>query len=258
MSKNKTLKIGVQFQTHDVAPAAYEGFVRQALLLGVNSVFFWDHLVPFTGCEGDVAWETWALMGSLAHLFRDSEATLGVLVSPLSIREPAVLARSASTVAQLGNGKVILGVGAGGFELDDNLTDGPKDLTSRMQLFRRRLTVLRSEVTRLNSLLGTDISMWVGGGGENVTIPAAISFADGWNGFGPSADFEKKVAKLLGSELELSVLLTPVTIENCLDEYYSLGARHVIRSLRPTSDRSFDLSLITQMLSERDQIMGSL
>lgn len=258
MSKNQRLKIGVQFQTHNVAPVAYEGFVRQALILGVDSVFFWDHLVPFTGSEGDVAWETWALMGSLAHLFRDSEAILGVLVSPLSIREPAVLARSAATVAQLGNGKVILGVGAGGFEHDDNLTDAPKDKSSRMNLFKRRLTVLRSEVERLNSLLGTAISIWVGGGGENVTIPVAISFADGWNGFGPSTDFEKKVAKLLGSDLELSVLLTPAMTENRLDEYYSLGSRHVIRSLRPNPEHSFDLSLIVQMLSERDQIMGSL
>lgn len=258
MSRGEPLKIGVQFQTHNVAPSAYEDFVQQALMLGVDSVFLWDHLVPFTGNEGDIAWETWALMGSLAHLFRDNEAMLGVLVSPLSIREPAVLARSAATVAQLGNGKVILGVGAGGFEYDDDLTDAPKEMFSRMKLFKRRLAVLRSEVTRLNSLLNTGISIWVGGGGEIVTIPAAISFADGWNGFGPSTDFADKILKFSGIDMELSVLLTPAVSENFLAAYYSLGARHVIRSLRPTPDNSFDLSVIATMLSERDQIMDSL
>lgn len=258
MSNSELLKIGVQLQTHVVAPRRYVEVVHEALNLGVDSVFLWDHLVPFTGKEGDVAWETWSLLGSVAHLFQAQNTSLGVLVSPLSIREPAVIARSAATIAQLGNGSFVLGVGAGGFELDDNLTDAPHDVASRMKLFARRLRMLRSEITRLNGCLGTNISLWVGGGGERVTIPSARLFADGWSGFGPPADFAVKAQMFSGQELELSVLLTPLSISNDLNQYFAAGARHVVRSLRPTSQQTFDLAPIVQMLSERDQFMGSL
>ena len=67
MSNSELLKIGVQLQTHVVAPRRYVEVVHEALNLGVDSVFLWDHLVPFTGKEGDVAWETWSLLGSVAR-----------------------------------------------------------------------------------------------------------------------------------------------------------------------------------------------
>jgi alkanesulfonate monooxygenase SsuD/methylene tetrahydromethanopterin reductase-like flavin-dependent oxidoreductase (luciferase family) len=258
MSKKEFLKIGVQFQTHVVAPRDYVNVTQQALDFGVDSVFLWDHLVPFNGKEGDVAWESWSLLGSVAHLFRDRVESLGVLVSPLSIREPAVLARSAATIAQLGNGAFILGVGAGGFIWDDILTDAPQNTASRMKLFIHRLRILREEVTRMNEVLGIRISIWVGGGGERVTIPSALQYADGWSGFGPPADFAHKAQMFSGRDIELSVLLTPMSIDNDLDHYFDAGARHVIRSLRPNSQQSFDFAPIIQLLSERDQFMGSL
>lgn len=258
MSKKEFLKIGVQFQTHVVAPRDYVNVTQQALDFGVDSVFLWDHLVPFNGKEGDVAWESWSLLGSVAHLFRDRVESLGVLVAPLSIREPAVIARSAATIAQLANGSFILGVGAGGFVLDDDLTDAPQVTSSRMKLFVQRLQALRQEVTRLNELLGIHVSLWVGGGGERVTIPSALQWADGWSGFGPPTDFERKAQFFSGRDVELSVLLTPMSISNDLDQYFAAGARHVIRSLRPNSQQSFDLAPISQLLSERDQFVGSL
>ena len=258
MSNNSALKIGVQLQTHEVAPPEYFKIVKSALSIGVDSVFLWDHLVPFTGKQDDVAWDTWSLLGSVAPLFNGRVNQLGVLVSPLSIREPAVLARSAATIALLGNGSFILGVGAGGFDHDDRLTDAPKDLVSRMKLFDRRLQVLCLEVGRLNAQLGTDISIWVGGSGERVTIPLAMKYADGWNGFGPPSDFAAKAVHLIQHDLELSVLLTPLDLENDLGKYFEAGARHVIRSLRPNQDMTFDLEIISAMISERDRMMGSL
>jgi hypothetical protein len=86
MSNQRLLKIGVQLQTHEVAPPMYLEVVQGALDIGVDSVFLWDHLVPFTGKQDDVAWDTWSLLGSVAPLFRFRENQLGVLASPLSIR----------------------------------------------------------------------------------------------------------------------------------------------------------------------------
>ncbi len=258
MSSHQILKIGVQLQTHVVPPTAYSSVVEEALKLGVDSVFLWDHLVPFTGQENDIAWDTVTLLGSLASLFRDRGQLLGVLVSPLSIREPAALARSAATIALLGNGTFILGVGSGGFVHDDNLTDAPKDLSTRMKLFSRRLAFLRDEVSRMNEECGTNILIWVGGSGEGVTIPSAITYADGWSGFGPPTEFARKVKYFMGTNLDISVLLTKNDLNHDLQAYFDAGAHHVIRSLRPSGENAFDLSPISQMLSERAQLIGSL
>lgn len=258
MSKYGSIKIGVQFQTHVVSPAAYRGLIVDALDLGVDSVFLWDHLVPFTGKEGDISWDAWTLLGSLAESFQGREQKLGVLVSPLSLREPAVLARSAATIALLGNGNFVLGVGSGGYVHDDNLTDAPKDSSSRMKLFSRRLKFLRDEVQRVNSKCGTHVKIWVGGSGEKVTIPSAVKFADGWSGFGPPTEFINKAKYVAESNIEISVLLTPNDLTNDLQAYVDAGADHVIRSLRPSGVNAFDLTPISQMLSERAQLIGSL
>jgi alkanesulfonate monooxygenase SsuD/methylene tetrahydromethanopterin reductase-like flavin-dependent oxidoreductase (luciferase family) len=258
MSKYGSLKIGVQFQTHVVSPTAFRELVGDALDLGVDSVFLWDHLVPFTGIEGQVSWDTWTLLGSFAEVFRGREKVLGVLVSPLSIREPAMLARSAATIALLGNGTFVLGVGSGGYVHDDNLTDAPKDSASRMNLFARRLKFLREEVSRLNALFGTNVKLWVGGSGERVTIPSAVKYADGWSGFGPPTEFANKAKHVAENNLEISVLLTPNDLPNDLQAYVDAGADLVIRSLRPSEENTFDLAPIAQMLSERAQLIGSL
>jgi alkanesulfonate monooxygenase SsuD/methylene tetrahydromethanopterin reductase-like flavin-dependent oxidoreductase (luciferase family) len=258
MSKYESLKIGVQFQTHVVSPTAFRELVADALDLGVDSVFLWDHLVPFTGSEEQVSWDTWTLLGSFAEVFRGREQVLGVLVSPLSIREPAMLARSAVTIALLGNGTFVLGVGSGGYVHDDNLTDAPKDSASRMNLFTRRLKFLREEVSRLNTLFGTNVKLWVGGSGERVTIPSAVKYADGWSGFGPPTEFANKAKQVAESNLEISVLLTPNDLANDLPAYVDAGADQVIRSLRPSAKNTFDLAPIAQMLSERAQLIASL
>jgi hypothetical protein len=67
-----------------------------------------------------------------------------------------------------------------------------------------------------------------------------------------------KAGKLTQHDLELSVLLTPKDLKNDLVQYFEAGARHVIRSLRPNQDSTFDLEIISAMISERDLMMGSL
>ena len=54
------------------------------------------------------------------------------------------------------------------------------------------------------------------------------------------------------------MLLTPNDLANDLQAYVDAGADQVIRSLRPSVEKTFDLSPIAQMLSERAQLIGSL
>ncbi|GDX27488.1 LLM class F420-dependent oxidoreductase [Actinomycetes bacterium] len=260
MASKAQIKIGVQFQTHGVDAPQFEKSARDAVALGVDSVFLWDHLVPFTGEKDETAWDSWVLIGALARELRTSSVALGVLVSPLTFRSPIILARCAVTAARLGNGEFILGVGAGGFIHDDELMNIKMSLKERMFSFANQLAVLRREIDIQNETFCTRVKIWVGGDGKNVTIPGAVHHADGWSGFGPPARFEsrRQVVDQLrlksahpDSEFEISVLLTRQDERILINDFAEVGALHLIRSLRPSPDGTFDLQPIQDLLSQR-------
>jgi len=251
------MRIGVQFQTHGVAPRHFGDAAAQAVTMGVDSIFLWDHLVPFTGTAEDSAWESWSLLGSLASRVRHSDTTLGILVSPLTFRRPAILARAAATVAALGNGRFILGVGVGGFDLDDTLAQSEMTSSERLMRFTQGLRLVVDQVRDQERRHGLDIKVWVGGDGPRVTIPAAAALADGWSGFGPPDRFAKgrELFDALVSQHgrrsgERSVLLTPSDEPLDVAAYRHAGADHVVRSLRPEANGTFDLSPIATLLSQ--------
>ncbi len=264
------MKIGVQFQTHGVAPKNFHSATERALALGVDSVFVWDHLVPFTGTAADSAWESWSLLGSMAPVFRQSAATLGILVSPLTFRRPAILVRAAATVAALGNGRFILGVGSGGFDLDDGLAETEMTTAERLSRFTQGLQRVVEFGHEQERRHGVEIRIWVGGDGPRVTIPAAAALADGWNGLGPLERFQEAQAVLTRTlnrrteeprstrqvAYERSVLLTPLDEPIDVSLYRQAGADHVIRSLRPEPNGTFDLTPIVTLLTQRANLTG--
>jgi alkanesulfonate monooxygenase SsuD/methylene tetrahydromethanopterin reductase-like flavin-dependent oxidoreductase (luciferase family) len=260
MGFKANIKIGVQFQTHGVDAPQFEKSARDAVALGVDSVFLWDHLVPFTGEADETAWDSWVLIGALAKELRASLVTLGVLVSPLTFRSPVILARCAVTAARLGNGEFILGVGAGGFVHDDELMNMKMSVKDRMIHFANQLAVLRREIDIQNERFSTQVKIWVGGDGKNVTIPEAVHYGDGWSGFGPPARFASRrqvvdhfrsMSSHPDNDFIVSVLLTRQDEPIRIDDFAEVGAHHLIRSLRPSLDGTFDLQPIRDLLSQR-------
>lgn len=248
------MKIGVQFQTHGVEPSRFVSVARSAAEMGVDGVFLWDHMVPFVGSSDDSAWETWTLLGAMASVASEFRVEMGVLVSPLTFRHPAVLARAAATVARLSGGGFVLGVGAGGFVHDDRLFGDRRSTPERMAHFRERLESLRRAVDDQNRRHGTSVRIWVGGDGVRVTVPAAARWADGWSGFAPVERWRHRKALLDGSTdgrpMETSVLLTPLDDVADVRAWRSAGADWIIRSLRPDLHGDFDLDPIRVLLGD--------
>ena len=93
--------------------------VRWAEKLGVDTVWVADHFVdPY---RPDEDWfEAWSLLGAIAASTRTIK--LGPLVSSVTLRNPALLARAAMTVDHISDGRLKLGVGAGGAPLDHSMT----------------------------------------------------------------------------------------------------------------------------------------
>ena len=91
-----------------VALAAEEaGFTGLALM---------DHLIqiPQVGRAWDPIPEPWVTLGLLAG--RTSRLRLGTLVSPVTLHEPGVLAKSVATLDALSGGRAFCGLGAGWWE----------------------------------------------------------------------------------------------------------------------------------------------
>lgn len=84
---------------------------RTAEEAGFESFFRSDHYASFPGGAGKPTTDAWT---TLAGLARDTTSiTLGALVSPVGFRHPGNLAKIVSTVADMSNGRVELGLGAG-------------------------------------------------------------------------------------------------------------------------------------------------
>ena len=69
-----------------------------------------DHYLSLTD-PGRVATDAWTLIGALAA--RTSKLRLGTLVSPVTFRHPAVVAKAAATADQISGGRIEVGMGAG-------------------------------------------------------------------------------------------------------------------------------------------------
>ena len=80
---------------------------------GVEALFRSDHYVSGFD-ENRPALDAWATIAGLAAV--TSRLELGTLVSPVTFRHPAVLARSAATADEISGGRVTLGMGAGWME----------------------------------------------------------------------------------------------------------------------------------------------
>ena len=90
--------------------------------MGFTGLWMADHFVnPYVQ---DQDWfESWTLLGAIAeatHTIR-----LGPMVSSLTLRNPALLARAAMTLDHVSGGRFDLAMGAGGAPLDHSMTGTP-------------------------------------------------------------------------------------------------------------------------------------
>lgn len=155
------------------------------------------------------AYDAFAVMAGLA---RDTESIeLVVLVSPITFRHPAVLAKNTATIQEMAGGRFKLGVGTGWFEKEHAKfgIDFP-DIDTRFEMTDEALSYLRAAFSDPPvdfsgvhySFEAFDIqprprlNLVVGGTGKVKTPVLAGKHADEFNAYpAPPAVYEEKVAR---------------------------------------------------------------
>ncbi len=79
---------------------------------GFDTLWTWDHLRPESVNRAAPPPECWTVLSALAEV--TTRINLGPLVLNVANRHPGVLANMAATLQQVSNGRLMLGMGAGG------------------------------------------------------------------------------------------------------------------------------------------------
>ena len=115
--------------------------------LGFEGLFRSDHYFSAAGDGGKGSTDAWTLLAGLAA--RTERIRLGTLVSPVTFREPAVLAKSAVTVDHISGGRVEIGIGAGWWE-EEHTQHGFAfdDVNGRWERFEEQVEIIHGLLTQ--------------------------------------------------------------------------------------------------------------
>lgn len=188
---------------------------QQVEAQGLDSLWRSDHFFSWmTKGERD-SLECWTSLTELATRVR--RIRFGPLVSPMTFRHPALLARMAAAVDQLSNGRLVLGVGAGWNELEHAAYGIPlPPLKERMDRLEEGIKVIKALWTggpvslpgeyyplkdatlRPVPVQRPGPPLLIGGDGEQRLLRIVAQFADEWNGHPRSPEIFAHKRRRLG------------------------------------------------------------
>lgn len=175
------LRVSIEVPVHGVTFAQVRELALAAEAAGLDGVWVPDHLVPLAA-GGRPPLECWTLVAALATA--TTKLRVGPLVLVLPLRDGAVLALQAHTLAAAAPGRLVLGVGLGGF----TYRRAAAVLGITTATLAARGAALEETVAALRSALGDGgdggaapaAPVWVGGR-SRAALQVAARAADGWN-----------------------------------------------------------------------------
>jgi F420-dependent oxidoreductase-like protein len=182
---------------------------------GFDSLWVMDHLfqIPGIGAVDEPMFEAYTLLGGLAA--RTTRARLGAMVTGVTYRNPALLAKEVTALDVLSGGRAVLGIGAAWFEAEHKgLGFEFPPLAERFERLEEALKICRSMFTedapsfegrfyrisgamnRPRPVQAGGPPILVGGGGERRTLRLVAEYADACNIFGDAATVAHKLEVL--------------------------------------------------------------
>lgn len=180
---------------------------------GWGGIWIADHFMPNQKDPRGPYKEAWTTLTAIAA--RVPRVRIGVLVSGITYRQPAVLAKMAAQVDIISGGRLVLGLGAA-WQENDHFRYGIPFYTvgerlGRLEeacqvirsLFENDKTTFEGRYYQLQEaplcpkpLQRPRPPVLIGGGGEEVTLRIAAQWADEWNALGTPEELKRKMAVL--------------------------------------------------------------
>lgn len=234
---------------------------RAAEQCGFDSVWVMDHFwqLPMLGPTDLEMLESYTTLGALATV--TEQVRLGTLVTGVTYRNPAHLAKIVTTLDVISGGRAICGIGAAWFEPEHEGLgfDFPR-LKIRFEMLEEALVILRGMfrgerptfagehfrvVDALNSPLPVQAGgppLLVGGSGERRTLPLGARLADAINLSAGESELARKLEVIESSladagrtrdDLNVSWLCTLVLGESAADAEAKLRDMVASRGMDP-------------------------
>lgn len=180
---------------------------------GFDSVWVMDHLyqLPALGGPDQPMLEAYTLLGALAA--RTESVKLGALVTGVTYRNPALLAKMVTTLDVISGGRAVLGLGAAWYDVEhEGLGFDFPSTGGRMERLEEAVQICRLMLTRDHaSFEGAHYrisdarniprpiqpggpKIMIGGGGEKRTLKLVATYADMCNVFGDADAVRHKVS----------------------------------------------------------------
>jgi F420-dependent oxidoreductase-like protein len=229
-----TLKLGYQIPNFSYGTGVEQLFptviaqAREADDAGYDAVFVMDHFyqLPGLGSPDQPMLEAYTALGALATVTENVQ--LGTLVTGNTYRNPTLLAKAITTLDVISQGRAILGIGTGWFELEHDqlgyefgtFTDRFNKLDEALQIILPMLEgehptfsgkYYRTQEAMAEPRFRDHIPLMIGGSGEKKTIPLAVRHFDHLNIIAGFDELPAKVAAV--RRLCEDIGRDPVTLE---------------------------------------------
>ncbi|MEW6301055.1 MAG: LLM class F420-dependent oxidoreductase [Thermodesulfobacteriota bacterium] len=193
------IRFGLQVAQQQTTVEELQEVWKEAEALGFDTLWTNDHLLPSVGPTDAANLEAWTLLAAMATV--TSRVQIGTMVSSNTFRHPSVLAKMATTIDHLSNGRLVLGVGAGWFAREHEAYGIP------FPPLKRRAAELAEALQVITKLWAADPTVsfkgeyytlaeapfmpkpvqkphppiMIGGIGEKLVLPLVARYAQMWN-----------------------------------------------------------------------------
>ena len=230
---------------------SYLELFQTAEQLGLDWASVFDHFMPIRPADPTgPCFEGPTLLAAMAA--HTSRLRLGIIVTGVTYRHPAVGANIAATIDHISGGRVEWGVGGAWFELEhDQYGIAFPAIGKRLAMMGEAAQIMKSLWTNERTtfdgkhyqlkdamcepkpLQRPRIPLWIGGSGERVTMRHVAKEADGWNTFLSSLDeFDHKLEVLRGHCADVGRDVSEIRIQTVMQIVLGADEREAEEQLR--------------------------
>ena len=255
------MKFGASISSYTTTWDSIESAIHTMESGGWDSIWFPDHFIPPAAWKGDEdqpIFESWSLLAAVAGM--TEKLRMGHMVNGNTYRNPALVAKMATTIDQISRGRFILSHGAAWFQREHDaygwefpsLKERSDRFEESCQLIRLLLNSekpvnFKGEYYNLEnaplspkSFQSPHIPIMIGGLGEKRTLRTLARYGDMWNLDGFAVGKEENV-RYGGMSLEL------------FNRKVEILHRHCEKAGRDPSEISLTISMPTKLSKDKSE-----